>query len=213
VKTPPQITTSKLKTSPLYDTEVWEAFRIGNQAAFQQIYSHYVRILFSYGGKLTTDYTLVEDCVHDLFVELWDRRTYLGKTSSIKLYLFKGLKRKIVRKLIQQKNTIYTENDHACAFGITSSYETSLVREQLSEEQHQKLIQAIAKLTDRQREVLFLRFHANMNYEEIARLLSLNYQSVSNIIFRAMKTLRTEMSASPATSSFPLYIVLLLFLA
>jgi len=213
VKTPPQITASESKLSPFCDTEVWDAFRKGNEEAFQQIYSYFVGVLFSYGNKLTTDYTLVEDCVHDLFVELWDRRVYLRETTSIKLYLFKGLKRKIVRKLIQQKNTVYTENSHAYTFGITSSYETSLIREQLSEEQHQKLMQAIAKLTGRQQEVLFLRFHANMNYEEIARLLSLNYQSVSNIMFRAMKTLRTEMSASPATSSFPLYIVLLLFLA
>lgn len=213
MKTPPQITDTEPKPPSFYDTKVWDAFRQGDTVAFQQIYNYFIRVLFSYGSKLTTDHLLVEDCVHDLFVELWDRKAFLGNTTSVKLYLFKGLKRKIVKQLVQRKNTVFTEEKLTYSFGITSSYETFLVREQLSEEQHQKLIQAIAKLTDRQREVLFLRFHANMNYEEIARLLSLNYQSVSNIMFRAMKTLRTEMSASPATSSFPLSIALLLFLA
>lgn len=212
MKTQPRITVSESRPLPFYDAEVWNAFRKGNEVAFQQIYNHFVRVLFSYGSKLSTDYTLVEDCIHDLFLELWERRASLGETTSVKLYLFKGLKRKIVRKLVKQKNTVHTENGSPYAFGVTYSHETSLICEQLSEEQHQRLMQAITKLTDRQREVLFLRFHANMNYEEIARLLSLNYQSVSNIMFRAMKTLRTEMSASPATSSFPLYIVLLLFL-
>lgn len=212
MKTPPSINVPNGIPSPLDEIEVWNAFRKGDQAAFQQIYNHFVRVLFSYGAKLTTDHLLVEDAVHDLFVELWDHKATLGETTSIKLYLFKGLKRNLVKKLIQQRNTVFTENGHTYAFGITQSYEASLIYEQLSKEQHVKLSQAIAKLTDRQREVLFLRFHADMNYEDIARLFSLNYQSVSNIVFRAMKTLRTEMSSFPVTSSFPLYIILFLLL-
>jgi len=210
LKTPPLTNTAEFNPTSIPDTEVWQAFRKGDEAAFQQIYTNYVRVLFSYGNKITTDFSLVEDCVHDLFVELWGRKEHLGDTTSLKLYLFKGLKRKIIRKLAHQKKTIFTENAPPSSFGFTSSYESSLIREQLTEEQHRRLVRAMANLTERQREVLFLRFHVNMSYEEIADLLSLNYQSVSNLVFRAMKTLRKEMSVSPAPSSFPLYAVLLL---
>ncbi len=208
-----QINTAKLGCSQQHDREIWDAFRQGNPAAFQQIYQCFVQVLFSYGNKITTDFTLVEDCIHDLFIELWDRKEHLGDTTSVKLYLFKGLKRKIIRKQTRQKKTVFSESEQPYVFGITFSYESSLILEQLTEEQYHRLTVAIAKLTNRQREVLFLRFHANMSHEEIAHLLSLNYQSVSNLMFRAMKMLRKEMLASPAPSSFPLYAVLLLLLA
>ena len=51
--------------------------------------------------------------------------------------------------------------------------------------------EVMALLSDRQKEVIYLHFQADMTYEEISKLLGINNQSVRNIIYRAMEKVRT----------------------
>jgi DNA-directed RNA polymerase specialized sigma24 family protein len=46
------------------------------------------------------------------------------------------------------------------------------------------------ELPARQREVVYLRYFQDLGIEEIAQVLSVNYQSVLNALSRAMKNLK-----------------------
>lgn len=177
------------------DVQLWAEFRAGNEQAFSTIYSQHVKMLFNYGMKIFREQELVQDCIHDLFIELWDRRAYLNTTDSIKLYLFKSLKRKMIRVVSKhRKQIIENENQkEAYDFDFVASHEYILIEEQLTTEQELKLLRGLEKLPQAQKEAIFLRFYAGMSYEEIAGLMSINYQSVNNTIFRAMKVLRKEL--------------------
>lgn len=59
---------------------------------------------------------------------------------------------------------------------------------------------AIDQLPARQQEVIYLRFFQNLMPEEIAGLLAINSQSVSNIIQRALSNLRGLFRTPPAIS-------------
>jgi RNA polymerase sigma factor (sigma-70 family) len=176
------------------DDEVWAQFKNGSEKAFALIYQQHARLLYAYGMKLVKDKDLVEDCIHDLFMDLWRRKEFLSDTDAIRLYLLKGLKRKILRVLSKNKKTW----DNVCSISedynsqVVFSHETRLISEQLSAEQQEKLKQGINKLSDNQREIIFLRFYARLSYEEIAGMLAINYQSVKNLMFRSMKSLRKE---------------------
>ena len=50
----------------LYWQIVWTNFRKGDAYAFKEIYNQYVDFLYAYGTKLTPDFDLVKDCIHDL---------------------------------------------------------------------------------------------------------------------------------------------------
>jgi RNA polymerase sigma-70 factor (ECF subfamily) len=50
------------------------------------------------------------------------------------------------------------------------------------------------KLPKRQQEAVTLRFYYNFSYETIASIMGMNYQSVLNLMQRALKTLRSEYS-------------------
>jgi RNA polymerase sigma factor (sigma-70 family) len=187
------------------ESEVWNSFRKGSDAAFASIYRQHVKVLFAYGIKIVKDRAVVEDCIHDLFIELWDRKVFLSSTDSIKLYLFKGLKRKILKVI--EKNNRYCAKEELTEeynFTIEFSHEATLIEHQLTLEQEARLKQAIDKLSKHQREIIFLRFYAALSYEEIASLMCINYQSVKNLVFRSMKTLRSEFD----TSLIPLYLLL-----
>ncbi len=48
----------------------------------------------------------------------------------------------------------------------------------------------IEKLTKRQREVIYLRFYQELDYDEIAGIMEINYHSVVNLIYEALRMLR-----------------------
>ena len=57
----------------------------------------------------------------------------------------------------------------------------------------QKLQNAMKELTDRQREIIFLKYSKNLSYEEIGEILGINYQSIRNLTHRAVSELRKAM--------------------
>ena len=76
------------------DTDLWNAFRRRDRSAFRQIYDLYARDLFNYAYKVTGDRAMIEDAVHDLFLDLWNAKK-LSETNSIKFYLFAALRNKL----------------------------------------------------------------------------------------------------------------------
>jgi len=54
----------------------------------------------------------------------------------------------------------------------------------------QRLQQLMARLPERQQEVIRLRFYDNFSWEEIAGILQINEQSVRNLVQRAIVKLR-----------------------
>jgi len=87
------------------DSLLWKEFIHGNEDAFRLIYQGHVQTLFKYGYNFTHDEALIKDCIQDIFVDLMKYRSTIGSSDNIRLYLFKSLKRKIIRSL--HKGEIY----------------------------------------------------------------------------------------------------------
>jgi RNA polymerase sigma factor (sigma-70 family) len=178
----------------LSDGEIWDEFRKGNEQAFAYLYKHYIVMLYHYGNRQTPDRNLVEDCIQDLFIDLWRNRRTLGDTTSIKFYLYKALKRTLVKKLISQRNhptdaDIPEEYD----FEMVLSPELELVAQQLSQEQKDRLLKALNALTAHQKQAIVLKFYDGLSYQDIASLLSMSIRSTYNLIYRAIGILRMHL--------------------
>jgi DNA-directed RNA polymerase specialized sigma24 family protein len=48
-------------------------------------------------------------------------------------------------------------------------------------------------LSSRQQEILYLKFHSEMDYDQIIEIMGLNYQSARNLVTRALEALRKSM--------------------
>ena len=68
--------------------------------------------------------------------------------------------------------------------------ETEIIAEEKDFELKERLQRAYLQLSPYQKEVLNLRFYEDFSYEEIAKILSINEQSVRNLIQRAILKLR-----------------------
>jgi RNA polymerase sigma factor (sigma-70 family) len=176
------------------DQLLWDGLREGNAQAFADIYQKYFKALYNYASKLTTDKDLVKDCLHDLFIELWERRHKLPPTTSIKFYLFKAVRYTVLDRLTSHfRKAVDCEVYLQASFDFVLPYESDLIALQLSEEQQQRLQAALTNLTERQKEALFLRFYSGLTYEQIALVMLLNVDSTYNLVSKALAVLRKQL--------------------
>ena len=188
------------------DGDLWEAFKSGNEAAFARIYHTLVQDLYNYGLNITADPELVEDCIQDLFIYIWDAKENLGRTDNIKFYLFTALKRRILVKTGEkQKKDLLLKTSPLSSEKPDLPGETMFLSSQQEQEQSERLEKALLALTPRQREAIYLRFYDKLSYAQIASIMSLTIQSTYSLIARAMEGLREQMHLAL------IYLFLLLF--
>lgn len=186
--------TASAMSEKFSEKEIWLKFRQGNREAYAFMYETYFFQLFNYGRQCCNNKEMVKDCIQELFVELWNKRKNLGETDSIKYYLFKALKRKIIRKIRQHSylsspNLMLEKN----IFEIVLPLENHLIAQQDEKERIQKIRDAVNTLSAQQREVIFLMFYENLSYEQIASILSVKTKTVRNLFGKAIQALKSKL--------------------
>ncbi|MEX2514201.1 MAG: sigma-70 family RNA polymerase sigma factor [Cyclobacteriaceae bacterium] len=176
------------------DQQLWMEFRQGNENSFVQIYNKYILSLYHYGERITSDRELIEDSIHDVFVDLWKQRERIGQAYSTKFYLFKALKRKIIYNLTLKRRIITNKlKKEAHDIEMVFSHEFHLIIHEASEQRKASLIKAIDFLSKRQKEAITLKFYDNFSFQEVADLLSINVKSAYTLIYRAIDILKLHM--------------------
>ncbi|WP_090145745.1 RNA polymerase sigma factor [Dyadobacter soli] len=171
------------------DRMLWQRFRQGDEEAFTLLYQRYVRVLYSYGKKLISDEAVIEDLVQDLFIDLWQSRTRLADAESPRFYLFRSLRRRIHRAgngRFNERWDLLDEDLHPIAL----PKESEIIEFEQTQKQKDDLDTWLKSLPGRQYEVMILRFYNDFSYSQISELLTINEQSVRNLVQRAVSKLR-----------------------
>jgi RNA polymerase sigma factor (sigma-70 family) len=179
-------------TARVLESALWGAFKKGDEKALISIFDRYANVLYNYGVKVYNDGESVKDAVQDLFIELWRNRENLSDTDSIKFYLFKALRLKLLRvKRSKARRDFLRLSQTDDSF--SPSHEFFVIAEQALSEQRQRLMKMLDGLTPRQREAIFLRYFEEMSYERIAGIMEMNKQSVYNLIHAGIYQLRESL--------------------
>jgi RNA polymerase sigma factor (sigma-70 family) len=174
------------------DASLWNDFLAGNKQVFERIFLAYYDDLFRYGMRLTGDEEVVKDCIQNLFQRLWQRRKALAAIQEIKPYLFAALRHHITDELRAQKRRSALQSGYPGEVEMTVQHspEDFLIAQQLTSEQQSLLLAALSQLSNRHREALYLKFFDGFAYDRIAEIMSLNQQSVRNLVHQAIKRMR-----------------------
>lgn len=174
---------------------LWDDFRKGDESAFSALFTLYSDVLFRYGIKFVKDQALVKDCIQDLFIKLHKNRANLSSTNNPLLYLFKSLKNKLADVLESKNNRIMYIPQEELPFLVDYRFEPD--DEQDGDDEIRETFDRVMNLlTPRQKEAIYLHYQSEMSYDEIAQLLGINYQSVRNLIHRAVEKVRSEMDVA-----------------
>lgn len=164
----------------------------GDETAFEQLFTRYYSKLYQYGRKFSPDTEFIKDAIQELFTELWQRRTFLSHTPAVRQYLYKSLRRKMLRLATNRPASVEL-NDEADQFNAALSPEQILLDDEFTDGQRQQMAHWLSFLTPRQREAIYLHFYHDMAYDEMAVVMNIGSHAVRNLIYEALKLLRSRL--------------------
>ncbi|WP_295127473.1 RNA polymerase sigma factor [uncultured Chitinophaga sp.] len=172
----------------------WEAVLNGDTQAYAHVHELLHPVLYRYAFAMLNDDALANDVVQDLFIKIWFRRERIGMLQSVKAYFLISLRRQTLnqlRSLRRLQILAPTEPD------IEFSAEDIIIEEEHKQDLRDKLARYLNELPKRQKEVVYLYYYEELSYEEIAAIMEINYQSVLNLMQKAIKQLRGLVSQIP----------------
>lgn len=180
-------------------TDHWKSFRAGDFSSLGILFETHYKELFYYGIKIVAMPELVKDTIQDLFIDVWERRKHMVSVENIKAYLIISLRRELIRQVTEVRKKEHS-NDQPETLQFSFSAEDFLISSEHNTEHTHRLSKSMAGLTDRQREVILLRFFHGLEFTEISHVLGMNVQSVRNLLFRSLDKIRKDMSDQGITS-------------
>ncbi len=172
------------------DAALWDQLRSGHHPALEQIYRQHAEALFRYGCKFASDANMVEDCMHDLFMDLWNNRERLGPNTGIRPYLLVSLRRRIFKKVQTQHQRFSSNEPVEADFKAELAVDEGIISSETDQETAAKLQAAFQQLSARQREAVYLKFYQELEYQEICDIMGVSYQSARNLVSEALRSLR-----------------------
>lgn len=183
----------KFQLEDFDEPQLWNMMTQGNEKAFEILYSRYYDSMFYYGSRYRFDRSLIEDCIQDVFVYIFNNRA-LGSVQYIQAYLLRSLRNMLLGQLSLQKN--YSLEDIPFELTIEDSmFEALFPKDDGELKVGKKLVAIHQTLTEKQKNVLYLRYVKGMTFNEISKILNVNSQSVQNQLSRMLLGLRERFAA------------------
>jgi RNA polymerase sigma factor (sigma-70 family) len=164
--------------------------RNGNKRALRTLFLRHHDPLYQYGLAVCSQKPMVEDCLQELFYQLWDGRDSLSNVKKVKGYLWICFRRRLMNRL---KGKSYSLRPYANMAEWTKqeqSVEENFINREQQTMNHQALSRAVGLLSISEREVIYLKFYEGMSYSEIEQVLGIRYQTARNYVHRAISRLR-----------------------
>jgi RNA polymerase sigma factor (sigma-70 family) len=174
------------------DFTLWSELKLGNEKSFSLLFKKHYDTLIRYGNSLSSNSEKVQDCVQDVFADLWIYRNNLNDSVVVKAYLLSCVRNRIAR--LYQRDHIFRKSTSmdSVNFLFEFSIEHHLIADEVTANKVAGLNKLINNLPARQKEALYLRYHQGLTVEQISDMLDINYQSASNLLHRALIHIRKE---------------------
>lgn len=142
--------------------------------------------LTSYASRILDDMTVAEDVVHEVFVQVWERRAG-WEPRSVTGFLF-STTRKLALDAVRSRNA-RRKRERTRGREVPRHPGTPvgvLEREELTD----AVDRGIQSLPERQKEAFTLAYLENLSYVEVAEIMDISTKTVGNHISAALSHLR-----------------------
>jgi RNA polymerase sigma factor (sigma-70 family) len=181
-----------LHTETLDDSILWSNLKKGDEKAFSILFKKHYSQLVRYGNSFLPFPEKVQDCVQDVFTDIWIYRHKLNDAVVVKAYLLSCVRKRISRS--QERDRVFrlSTSVDSIKFLFDFSIEHHLIADEITADKVKRLNQLINDLPSRQKEALYLRYNQELTVDQIANMLDINYQSANNLLHRALLCLRKD---------------------
>lgn len=156
----------------------------------ETIYKKYINDLYAYGLHLGFDRDLVMDAIHNVFQKLLLNKNLNYKNNN-KAYLLKSVRNELLDEYKRRrKYLVYDANTENLPFNLEVNVEEVLLENESKVFLKKKIQTVLESLTARQREIIYLRYTQEYNYEQISVILGITVPACRNLMLKALKELR-----------------------
>ena len=186
--------------------DLWQQSKAGDSVAFCHLADKLYRTLFNYATSFTTDREYIKDAIQELLIHIWEKRQTIN-IQFVTIYFLKSLRNQLLQEFRRNKHP-FLDIDEIDEISDNQTIETEIEENETNSESQRRVRLAINELPKRQKEAIFLKFYEGLENEQIADLMQVNRQSVANLLFKAITTLKSQI---PFLSHWILIIYTLIF--
>ncbi len=172
------------------DEKLWIGLRNGDMVSYNRLIKKYFKPLFNFSYRFCQDRDILKDCIQELFLDLWNKRHDLIQPNSVKSYLFKAVRNRVIREQGKWNKNQSLGDDYD--FILEFSIEEKIIDDTQSLELAIKIKNILELLPPRQREIVYLRFYENLDLDQIMHVMGISRQSAHNLLQKAYKSIRLK---------------------
>jgi len=179
-----------LTLNGIEETKLIKRLRKGDQTAFEILFRFYYPGLVVFATQIVLDKDEASEIVQDFFVRLWEKRSHIKETTSLKAYFFTSIKNQSLNYL--KKTKIHTRNIEQLKELVETNpiYNFDIF---IESELQEKIKAAIEKLPTRCGKIFVMSRFQGISNNEIAQKLEISKRTVETQISNALKILRYEL--------------------
>ena len=180
---------------PNDDFQLVEAFRKGDEKAFEELIRRYQRQVANLIYLTLGSREEVDDLTQEVFIRVYRSLHRFEHDASLFSWIYRITMNlcidEIRRRKIKRTLSLEFFTDHTLERERQSKETVTAEDEALLKEKKRMVLEALQHLSPVHRQIIVLREYEDLTYDEIATTLNISTQAVKSRIFRAREELRT----------------------
>jgi len=158
-----------------------------DKQAFEKLFREYFTPLMLFSRRILGNEDDAREVVHQVFIKLWERRSEIDLSTSLKSYLFTAVNNRSLNVIRDRRKFSPEEVPE-----LAGEWDVSAELESM--ELEEKIRRVIDSLPERCRVIFELNRFDGLKYNEIASQLDISVKTVENQISKALKILREQLA-------------------
>ncbi|SFL77610.1 RNA polymerase sigma-70 factor, ECF subfamily [Paenibacillus sp. 1_12] len=161
--------------------------QIISKEEFSRIYEMYSKRVYKYiCYRINNHYAAEDICSHVFEKVITKYHSFSQEKSKFEVWLFAIVRNSVTDYYrAQKKGTHFSLNNLLNMVFIKSSPEELAIRD----DNNQELFKALAKLRDKERNILAMKYAAGLKNSEIAQLMGVSESNIGVVVYRSLKKL------------------------
>jgi RNA polymerase sigma-70 factor, ECF subfamily len=172
------------------DLFLWSRIKSGDKEAFQVLFANYYPLLCLLAKRYTNNMTDAKEVVQQLFISLWENKSRLTVSSSLKSYLFQAVKFNSIRYMQNHKKFDILV-DNVPEYNNDPEFSDQVEFAELQA----RILKTIESLPEQCKLVFVLSRFEQLKHAEIGLQLNISLKTVEAHISKALKILHEVIDA------------------
>ncbi|MCK4523728.1 sigma-70 family RNA polymerase sigma factor [candidate division WOR-3 bacterium] len=177
-----------MEASVRKDTEIVKDILSGNINCFSEIVDQYERLLNSIIYSMVNNVETTKDLTQEVFIKCYKKLSSYNTKYSFKYWLLQIARNHTIDHLRRKKTIVNIDEINPSAFSYTDGNKME------KQETSSKINEAMERLNEKDRTLLYLKYHEQYKNPEICGIMNISEKSIRVNLYRAKSKLRGIMS-------------------